>query len=151
MSKVKNAVRGGVVLSLFLIVASCAATYRNHGYAPTEFDLQEITVGADTRETVAELIGQPTSTGVLQDSAWYYVQSRWRYFGARAPKVLERQLVAISFTSSGVVQNIERFGLEDGRVVTLNRRVTETNIANVNFITQILGNFGNFSADQILN
>lgn len=151
MSKVKNAMRGSVALCLFLTLASCAATYRNHGYAPTEFDLQEISVGADNRDSVAEAIGKPTAVGVLEDSSWYYVQSYWRHFGARAPEVLTRELVAVSFTSAGTVSNIERFSLEDGRVVTLNRRVTDTNIANVNFIAQVLGNIGSFSANEILN
>jgi hypothetical protein len=42
------------------------------------------------------------------------------------------------------VSNVERFGLADGRVVPLSRRVTETNIQGSGLIRQLLGNLGNF-------
>ena len=52
----------------------------------------------------------------------------------------------MSFTDGGVVSNVERFGLERGRVVTLSRRVTEGSITEVSLIGQLLGNLGNFQA-----
>lgn len=137
-------------LGLALWVSACSSTYQNHGFAPSELDLAEVTVGVDTRDTMAELFGEPTISGVVGDNTWFYVGSRWRHFAYRAPEVIDRQLVAVSFSEDGVIQNIERFGLEDGRVVTLNRRVTETNIANVNLITQILNSVGNVTSDQLL-
>ena len=42
-----------------------------------------------------------------------------------------REIVAITFDDSGVVRNIERFGLEDGNVVALSRRVTDSNVQGV--------------------
>ncbi|MDZ4095402.1 MAG: outer membrane protein assembly factor BamE [Paracoccaceae bacterium] len=131
-------------------LAACATVFRNHGYAPTDFELDQVQVGKDTHETVAELVGRPTAAGLLNDTGWYYVQSRWQHFGARAPKEIERQVVAISFTEAGIVENVERFGLEQGRVVPLSRRVTETNIKGISLIGQLLGNFGNVRAQDIL-
>jgi hypothetical protein len=49
------------------------------------------------------------------------------------------------------VSNVERFGLEDGQVVALSRRVTETNIKGVSFIRQLMGNFGRLTTDQLVN
>ncbi|MEH7826810.1 outer membrane protein assembly factor BamE [Gemmobacter sp. JM10B15] len=140
---------GGIALSL--IVAACAPIYRNHGYIPAETDLAQIEVGSDTRETVAEKVGRPSAQGLLNDIGWFYVQSRWKHYGARAPQEIERQIVAVTFTESGVVQNVERFGLEDGRVVTLSRRVTDSNIRGVGIIAQLMRNFGRFNAGQFLN
>ena len=31
-------------------IAACSPVYRNHGYAPSDKDLAQITVGVDTRE-----------------------------------------------------------------------------------------------------
>ncbi|MFV2052677.1 outer membrane protein assembly factor BamE [Aliiroseovarius sp. YM-037] len=142
----KSMVVGLVLLSL----GACAATYRNHGYVPTDADLENVIVGVDTQETVGETIGRPTASGLLQGADWYYVQSRWRHFAYRKPKELDREVLAIRFNQSGVVENIERFGLEDGRVIVLSRRVTDSNIRGVSFIRQLLGNLGNFTADQFL-
>jgi hypothetical protein len=50
--------------------------------------------------------------------------------------------VSITFTEAGRVQNIERFGLERGKVVPLSRRVTETSVKGLSVIQQLLGSFG---------
>ena len=64
---------------------------------------------------------------------------------------IDRQLLAISFNPQGNVSNVERFTLEDGRVVVLSRRVTETSVQGVGFIRQLLGNVGRLRADQFLD
>lgn len=137
----------GLALS---VAAACAPIYQNHGYAPTDDELAKITVGRDTRDSVATAVGRPSAESLLGDDAWYYVQSRWKTMGMRAPEEVSREVVAISFNKSGTVSNVERFGLEQGRVVTLSRRVTDSNIKGVNFLRQLLGNIGNFRADQFL-
>ena len=60
-------------------------------------------------------------------------------------------LVISTAAGAGVVRNIERYGLEDGRVVPLARRVTETASANNTFLRQLLNNLGNFAADDFLD
>jgi outer membrane protein assembly factor BamE (lipoprotein component of BamABCDE complex) len=129
---------------------ACSPIYRNHGYVPPEDDLSLIEVGRDNRDTVEIAVGRPSASGLLNDDGWYYVQSRYRQVGPRAAQEIERQLVAISFDEQGTVTNVERFGLEDGRVVTLSRRVTETNIKGASLIRQLLRNFGRFDAGDFL-
>ena len=148
---------GGIMLSLRRLVAlplvlavACAPIYRNHGYVPAEDELALLTVGQDTRDSVEVAVGRPSAAGLLNEEGWYYVQSRYRQVGPRAAQEIDRQLVAISFDDKGTVTNIERFGLEDGRVITLSRRVTETNIKGANLIRQILSNFGRFRAGDLL-
>ncbi|SHI37963.1 Beta-barrel assembly machine subunit BamE [Palleronia salina] len=140
------ALRRGIALGLVLALAACTAVYRNHGYVPTDQDLAQLDVGVSTQEDVTQTIGRPTSMGVLDDSGWYYVQSRFRNYGWRAPEEIDREVVAVSFNSGGTVSNIERYGLEDGRVVRLSRRVTEANVQGVGFLRQLFGNLGNFNA-----
>jgi len=143
---------GGVrVAAIAVIVAglsACSPILRSHGYAPNDEQLAEIVVGVDTRDSVAEAVGSPSVSGVMRDNAWYYVLSEWKTVGYRAPEVTDRQVVAISFDGNGTVSNIERFGLEDGRVIPLNRRVTESNVQGISFIQQLLGNIGNFRPED---
>jgi outer membrane protein assembly factor BamE (lipoprotein component of BamABCDE complex) len=142
--------RAGLAGLLCLVLAACATIVRNHGYVPDEADLALVEVGTDTRETVAEKVGRPTAQGLLNDVGWFYVQSRFEHVGPREPKEVERQVVAITFTEAGVVDNIGRYGLEDGRVVEISRRVTESNIKGVGFIRQLLSNFGRIRAGDFL-
>jgi outer membrane protein assembly factor BamE (lipoprotein component of BamABCDE complex) len=139
-------VLGGVLC----LLAACATIVRNHGYVPDETELSLIEVGVDTRETVAEKIGRPTAQGLLNDVGWFYIQSRFEHIGPREPQEVERQVVAITFSEGGTVDNIGRFGLEDGRVVEISRRVTETNIKGIGFIRQLFSNFGRIRAGDIL-
>lgn len=134
----------GVLAACAVLTSGCSATYRNSGYVPSEEELAEISVGVSDRGAVEETVGRPVSQGVIRDNAWYFVGSRWETFAYRAPKPIERQLVAISFDDKGTVSNIERYALQDGEVISLNRRVTESNIQGVSFIRQLLGNIGNF-------
>lgn len=132
-------------------LAACQPIYRSHGYVPSDSDLAMLVVGQDTRDTVGDFIGRPSSAGVLEDGGWYYVGSRWREVGWRKPQEIDREVVAISFDEGGVVRNIERFGLQDGRVVTLSRRVTDSNIKGVTFLGQLLGSIGNVDAGQFID
>ncbi|MCU0905522.1 MAG: outer membrane protein assembly factor BamE, partial [Tabrizicola sp.] len=88
---------------------------------------------------------------LLGDEGWYYVQSRYVQRGPREPREIDRQVVAVTFSQAGVVENIGRFGLEDGQVVEISRRVTETNIRGIGLIQQLLGNFGRIRAEDVLN
>ncbi len=134
-----------------VFLASCAAVYQNHGYVPTDEELALIEVGRDNRETVEATLGRPSGQGLLNDVGWFYVQSRWRHFGAMQPKEIDRQVVSITFTEDGVVENIERFGLEKGQVVAISRRVTDSNIKGMSFLKQLLGNIGRLRADQFID
>lgn len=150
MHKATGIVRISLLAALLLALTACTASFRNHGYAPSEAQLSEIALGKDTKTSVAEAIGQPTTAGVLDGSAWYYVQSRFRHYAYQEPREVERQVVAISFTAAGLVSNIERFGLENGQVVTLSRRVTASSVRDTTFLRQLLGNIGQINAGQLL-
>ena len=150
MSKARNLVRVGLAGLLLFVLSACTATYRNHGYAPTKDDLSQIQIGKDTRDTVRQKVGAPSSAGLANPAAWYYVQSRRKYLGARAPQEVSREVVAIGFTKTGHVENIGRFGLKDGNVVPLSRRVTTPNVKGIGFLRQLLGNVGNFDAKKFL-
>ncbi|HMO07246.1 MAG TPA: outer membrane protein assembly factor BamE [Paracoccaceae bacterium] len=145
--------RAGLAATVGLAVAlaACAPIVRNHGYAPTEEDLALLSVGVDTRETVAQSVGRPSAAGLLNDTGWFYVQSRFEQRGPREAREVDRQVVAITFDDRGTVTNIERFGLAEGRVVPLSRRVTETNVRGMSFIRSLFQSFGRISAGQLLD
>lgn len=156
MAEKRNAVTGRLIRAVvagcvMLSLAACVERMRAHGYVPEEADLEQITVGVDTRDTVAEVLGAPSTSGVTDDSGFYYVRSLVRHLGPTQPKVVEREVVAVTFDAVGVVQNIERYGLEDGRPIVLSRRVTENDSGGAGIIAQLLRNIGNFSAADMLN
>lgn len=130
--------------------AGCTRMYRNHGHVPTDDELAAVVVGQTRRDELEFLIGRPGSQGVLTGSSWYYVGSRWERYGLNEPREVDRQVVAISFDEAGTVTNVERFGLERGRVVALSRRVTDTGVQGSGVLRQILGNVGRINPGNVL-
>lgn len=146
----RASLRRVAIVATIVAVTACTPIIRNHGYVPAADVLALVALGVDTRETVVASVGPPTSGGILQGSAFYYVSSEFRHYGALAPQEIDRQVLAISFAEDGTVANIERFTLEDGRVVVLSRRVTDSGIRDTTFVRQLLGSIGRFDAGQFL-
>lgn len=142
--------RLGLALALVLGLGACAARELSHGFVPTEEQLQSVVVGRDTRVTVNTILGEPGSTGLMADEAWFYVRSTFGDGTVRALRETDREVVAVSFDAEGVVTNVERFGLEDGNVVLLSRRVTDANTAGIGFLRQLFGNLGRIDPAQFL-
>ena len=135
---------------VFVALVACTPIFADHGYAPNDAELSQIKIGIDTRDSVAAAIGRPSASGLLKDVGWYYVQSRWKTVGGREPQEIDRQVVAITFNPAGVVENIERFGLDRGQIVPLSRRVTTTNIKGKSVLAELFGSIGHLSAADLL-
>lgn len=141
--------RSIAILSI-LALAACSAQFRNYGYVPTPEDLAMISVGSDNRASVEEKIGAPALASMSTESATYYVQSRERRFAWRKPETVERQVLAISYDTGGAVSNIESFGLQDGQIVPISRRITGTTGTNASIIRRLIGSLGGFRASDFL-
>lgn len=121
-----------------------------HGFAPDAVEQQEIAPGIDTIFSLEERIGRPATAGLLSDNTWYYVQTTVEHLTYHQPKVIDRKVVAVEFDEDGVVADVASYGLEDGRIIDLNTRVTETDAKRVGILTALFGNIGGLSADQLI-
>ncbi len=131
-----------------LLVAGCVPKVDVHGYVPVAEDVASLSIG-DSQDSVLARLGAPTTRGLEGTNAWYYISSKVRRVAFLAPKEFERQIVAITFSGTRVA-SIERYGLEDGRLIDLDRNVTVTDGRKLTFFEQFLGNIGNFSAETFL-
>jgi outer membrane protein assembly factor BamE (lipoprotein component of BamABCDE complex) len=121
-------------LLVCVFAVSCSQIIKSHGYIPLESDINKIVVDKDTRDVVQKLIGVPSTTGVLGDDSWYYIASKFRYFGWKDREEISREIVAITFS--------KRYDLSDGEVVTISRRVTTKTVKDRVLLRQISENFG---------
>jgi outer membrane protein assembly factor BamE (lipoprotein component of BamABCDE complex) len=141
--------RAGLVLVVGVgLIAGCAPTVQVHGYVPSPTDIAQVTPGVDTFASVEETLGRPSSSGLLRDSSWYYVQTTIENLTYNPPRVIERTVLAVEFDNNGVVNDITRYGLEDGRIVALTPRTTETGGRTMGILEQLFGNLLNVDAEQ---
>jgi outer membrane protein assembly factor BamE (lipoprotein component of BamABCDE complex) len=131
-----------------LVLAGCSPTTTVHGYIPPAADVARLTPGVDTTATVEEALGLPSSTGLLRDTAWFYVQSVFENYTYNPARVVDRTVLVINFNPNGVVTGIERYGVEDGRIIELTSRTTQTGGRQLGVLEQLFGNILNVDAEQ---
>ncbi|HMQ93222.1 MAG TPA: outer membrane protein assembly factor BamE [Amaricoccus sp.] len=133
------------------LVAACAPTIQVHGYVPSQADVAQVTPGVSNYESVEAALGRPSSSGLLRDSSWYYVQSTVESYTYNKPRVIDRVVLAVDFNANGVVEGLTRYGLEDGRIVNLTTRTTETGGRRMGVLEQLFGNLLTLDAEQFQN
>ena len=131
--------------------AGCAPTTRIHGYVPSDADIAQVRPGVDNFEAVEAALGRPSSSGLLGDRAWYYVQTTIENYTYNPPRVIDRSVVAVEYNAGGVVTDIARYGLEDGRIVNLTVRTTETGGRTLGVLEQLFGNLLTLDAEQFVD
>ena len=139
-----------VVITLTGIVA-CGGQYRNHGYMPLPKDVDALIAGVDTRDGIVEVMGLPSTGGVFTDDALYYVRSRVHHRGYARPNEVNREVLVLSFDDSQVLINVERFGIEKGKLVRLEHRITEAPGGDRGVLEQIIGSIGGFNPASIVD
>ncbi|MFZ9020204.1 MAG: outer membrane protein assembly factor BamE [Paracoccaceae bacterium] len=142
------------MLALVLVMATlaaCGGQYRNHGYMPLAEDVDALIVGVDTRDSIIEVMGVPTTGGVLTEEAMYYVRSRVHHTGYVKPNEIQRDVLVLSFDKNQILRNVERFGIEKGKLIRLEHRVTEAPGGDRSVLQQIIGSIGGFNPNSIVN
>jgi len=142
--------RIGTGAALAATLTACAPIERYHGFVPPQSELAALDVGVSTKDEVIGLFGQPVADRVLQNNTIYYAASKFEQFGPLAPREVDREVIAVSFDANDRLRNVARYTLQDGRVVTLDRRVTDDGIADVSFLSQLFGAFGRVDAGTLL-
>ncbi|MEO1550999.1 MAG: outer membrane protein assembly factor BamE [Pseudomonadota bacterium] len=141
---------GIAVIFAALLLAGCTEKVTVHGYAPTPEQISQIEPGVDTIFSLESRIGRPSTSGLLRDGAWYYVQTTQSQLTYNAPRITDRRVVAVDYDADGVVTQVQVYGLDDGRLVNLSPRVTETSSTRRSILAQLFGNVFNVDAEGIL-
>lgn len=145
----RRGTRPVMVAAMVLALAGCAQDIRKSGYYPLEQDLAAVQIGG-SRGDVVGLLGSPTVGDAGADSVIYYVGQQTQHIGPFAPRIVDRQIVAVSFDGRGKVANVVTYGLEDGQIVTLQSRITDPVGGDISLLKQMFGAIGNVNPAALL-
>ena len=146
--KRKNWLRGAATGLTMAGLLACAPVIDNRGYVFDESLLPQLKVGTTTQADIITLMGSPSTTSTLNGGAYYYTSSKFVTEAYRAPRETERRVLAIFFDADKKIRDLGFYTLEDGNIVTLVERTTETQGRELTFLQQIFGNLGRFEADD---
>jgi outer membrane protein assembly factor BamE (lipoprotein component of BamABCDE complex) len=129
-------------------LAACSPMIDQRGNLPDEDKLAAIQPGVTTRDAVSHLLGTPSSIATFDDKTWYYISRRTEQTAFFAPQVMDQQVIAVAFDEQGVVREVDRHGLADGRPIEPSARETPSAGRELGFFEQLLGNLGRFNKDE---
>jgi len=134
------------------LASACAPVQRYNGY-PIDAAAQAPQapqVGVDTRDTIRQRFGTPSTTPVLDQTAWYYVSEVQSQVAFYTPHITDRRVMVVRFNGD-TVSAVESYGIERGRVVAYDTHTTPTRGRELGVLEQLLGNIGSsvpIQADQ---
>lgn len=129
---------------LTVTIMACAPVIDNRGYFFDDRSVDNIEKGVTNKEAVRETFGSPSSESVLNNGAYYYIYSRFVTESYRAPEEVDRKVLAIYFDENKTVRDLAVYGLEDGIIVPIVARTTQTQGSELTALQQIFGNVGRF-------
>ncbi|MCX7338863.1 MAG: outer membrane protein assembly factor BamE [Alphaproteobacteria bacterium] len=139
------------LIPLSLIIAcfsGCTPTIDSRGYNPETLDLNKIQLGVDTKETIQEKFGSPSTTSTFPDSnqrqSWYYVSKKTSTTSFHTPQTLEQQTIVIAFDPKDIVREVKKIDGENTNIEP-NQKKTETTGYESNVLRDVFGNFGKYS------
>lgn len=142
---IRRASQAAVVLAALLApLQACAPVIDNRGYVFDERQIDSLKKGRTNMQAVQDSFGSPSTVTKLNGNAFYYVNSRFVTESYRAPKEVERKVLAIYFAADNTVKDFAVYGLEDGIIVPIIQRTTQTQGQELSILGQIFGNLGRF-------
>jgi outer membrane protein assembly factor BamE (lipoprotein component of BamABCDE complex) len=132
----------GLGLAVF---GACSPIIQQEGNVPDPDQVVQINPGVDDKGRVTQLLGSPSTISAFQDHTWYYISRRTEQTAFLDPNVVDQEVLAISFNDQNIVEDMKIYGLENGRMVAMNDKVTPTFGNNLTLMQQLLGNLGRFN------
>ncbi len=142
-----TAARIAVVVGLALLLLACQPRVDTRGHMTDPDALRTVAVGVHNQDDVRDLLGSPSAVSTFGGDVWYYISERTQSVAFFKPQVLERQVIAISFTDGDdkVVKEIARYDKSDAREIELVDRRTPTAGNETTLLQDLFGNIGRFT------
>jgi outer membrane protein assembly factor BamE (lipoprotein component of BamABCDE complex) len=133
MSRMKIPVLAMAALALM----ACTPVINQRGYLPDPMAEASIKVGTDTKTTVQQRLGDPSTEATFSGDAWYYISSTERQVAFFDPTTTKRKVLALHFDKDGKLTDVKHYGLKDGHVVAFETRTTPAKGRELTFLQQL--------------
>ncbi len=115
------------------------------GYLPRGDEIAKIQIGMGKTEIEA-LLGSPSTTATIPNlgESYYYISSVVETNAFLAPKVVDREILAVRFGYDQRVSGLAHYGLQDGKIIDFISRETPTRGKEMTILQQLFENIGRF-------
>ncbi len=134
----------GVLLAL----SGCMKDIDARGNLPQAEAMAKLAPGEQTRQDVQNLLGTPSTTAVFDSETWYYISSQTTQYAFYPTEELDRTVYAVTFDDRGILKEVKKLDVNDGREIQIASRETVTKGREYSLIEQLIGNLGRFNAGK---
>ena len=120
-----------------ILVMGCTPVTNSRGYLADPQAEAAIGVGKDTKTSVQQRLGFPSTQATFNADAWYYISSIEKEIAFFRPTVQSRAILAVYFDKEGKVTDVKHYTLRDGHVVAFETRQTPTKGKELTFLQQL--------------
>jgi outer membrane protein assembly factor BamE (lipoprotein component of BamABCDE complex) len=120
-----------------VLLLGCTPVINQRGYLPDPIGEAAIKIGTDTKTTIQQRLGDPSTQATFGGDAWYYITSQEKTISFFDPRIETRSVFAVHFDKDGKVTDIHHYGLKDGHLVAFETRTTPARGRELTFLQQL--------------
>lgn len=129
-----------------LALPACTPLVEERGWRPDQDAVAAIRPGVDNKESVARLLGSPSTVANFDDRRWYYVAATTETEAFKRDQVTNQEIWVVNFDEGGTVTEVGHLGNDAGKVVAMNPDATPTRGNELTIWQQLFGNLGRFNS-----
>lgn len=124
-------------LACVVLTMGCTPVVSQRGYLQDIDNEASIDPAVDTKTTIQQRLGYPSTEATFGADAWYYISSVEKQIAFFHPTVQSRAILAVYFDKTGKVTDVKHFTLDDGHVVAFETRETPSRGKEMTFLQQL--------------
>lgn len=128
------------------LLSSCAKNINKSGYSIDKKDLEQIKVGVSNKESVLNTMDHPTNTHPNNPNKWVYHSYKTKKLMFFKPKIVEQDVVIISFNNEEIVESIAKY--DQNNYININPNSGKTSISTKEekgLVRDIIDNIGSIT------
>ena len=127
------------------ILASCTPKEHQHGNMIQDYQVERISSGKHTKQSVLKILGSPTTKAPFDENRWYYIGQKSESYGIVRPEIVEQKVILVEFDESGRVISAENVNTETLNDLPIVASETPTAGTDESAIRRFFGNLGRFN------
>lgn len=129
--------RASVLCLAAVLLMGCTPVISQRGYLQDIDTEASIDPAVDTKTTIQQRLGYPSTVATFGGDTWYYISSVEKRIAFFKPTVQSRAILAVYFDKTGKVTDLKHFTLQDGHVVDFETRETPARGKELTFLQQL--------------
>lgn len=132
------------LLLITFLCSACVKTYNTTGHLFEDSEIKALH-NAKTKDEVERLIGSPSTTSSFGKETWYYITAKKSTIAFLPSKVVEQNIVEITFNKNDTVDKVAWYSEKDAKELKLIEEYTVSKGTDTSKLQRFFRNAGRFT------